>query len=64
MIKDCISICSPNSPRQFKLYTILLSSIYGMVELITRFNPPKPGLQFNAICGAVCIINSYSTLLN
>ncbi len=46
------------------LATDTLNRGNGMVGPITWFNPPKPGPQSRALCGPLCIINSYSTLLN
>ncbi len=46
------------------LATDTLNRGSGMIGPITWFNPPKPGLQSGTLCGAVCIINSYNTLLN
>ncbi len=44
--------------------TYILNRWSGMVRPITWFNPPKPDLQSRTLYVAVCIINSYSTLLN
>ncbi len=46
-----INLTRYNSREQFKIFTI-------------KWLFPKPGLQSRALCGAVCIINSYSTFLN
>ncbi len=36
----------------------------GWLGPYTLFHPPNPGLHTSAFCSTVCIINSYSTLLN
>ncbi len=49
----------------FKLiHNIYSTEGVGRLGLYTRFSTPKPGLQSRALRDAVCIINSYSTLIN
>ncbi len=56
----------PNCTSGKDVYILATYTInrVGQLGPYTWFNPPKPGLQSSALCGTVCIINSYSTLLN
>ncbi len=55
------------TPRNETLLHLLLkeSKVSEMdKKLLSFFKPSKPGPQSRALCGTVCIINIYSTLLN